>query len=265
MHRALFAAFFLAVPVLARAHDTWLLPTRWTLPAGQRVVVDLTSAMDFPAPETAPQADRLVEKRIRLSGLISPLEVLQAQSGAKALQLAATPAAGGLATLWITTRPRTLDLKPDLVEHYLQEVGAADTIGEKWRRSPDKAWRETYVKVAKTFVRVEGSPKDESWREAVGATLELVPAADPTTLAPGQDVGFQLLWGGKPIADVAVGAVTAAPAKAVLRKSDREGRVSFRLDRAGPWLFRATLIRPAPGRGAEWESVFTTITLAVRP
>ena len=218
------------------------------------MLVDLTSAMDFPTPETPPHADRLVEKRMRLGGALSPLEVLQAESGAKVLQLAATPAAGGLATLWITTRPRTLDLKPNQVEHYLQEIGAADTIGEQWRRSSGKAWRETYVKVAKTFVRVGGSPMDESWREAVGATLELVPTTDPTSLATGQDLGLQLFWNGKHIADAAVGAVAAAPAKPVLRKTDKEGRVPFRLDRAGPWLFRATLIRQAAGRSGDGKA-----------
>jgi len=264
MRKALLAVMVLAVPLAARAHDTWVLPVRWNVPVRERLVVDLTSAMDFPTPETAARADRIVDKSIRLNGVISSLEVSPARSGAKALQLSARPTAVGLATVWIATRPRTLDLKPDEVEHYLEEVGAADTIGEQWRRAPDKAWRETYVKVAKTFVRVGDSQKDESWREAVGAPLELVPASDPTALSSGQDLAFLLLWNGKPIADVAVGAVAAASAKPVLVKTDAEGRVTFRLDRPGAWLFRATLIRPVAGRGGEWESVFTTVTVDVK-
>jgi uncharacterized GH25 family protein len=209
MRKALLAVMVLAVPLAARAHDTWLLPVRWNVPVRERLVVDLTSAMDFPTPETAPRADRLVDKSIRLNGVISSLAVSPARTGAKALQLAARPAAVGLATVWIATRPRTLDLRAGEVEHYLEEVGAADTIGEQWRRSPDKAWRETYVKVAKTFVRVEDSPRDESWREAAGAPLELAPASDPTALSSGQ-TAFLLLWNGKPSADVAAGAVAAA-------------------------------------------------------
>jgi hypothetical protein len=229
------------------------------------LVLDLTSAMDFPTPETAARPDRLVDKNIRLNGTVSSLEVSPPRSGAKALQLSARPTVAGLATVWIATRPRTLDLKPDEVEHYLQEIGAVDTVGEQWRRSPDKAWRETYVKVAKTFVRVGDTRKDESWSEAVGASLELVPAGDPTALSSGQDLAFLLLSKGTPIADLAVGAVAAVSAKPALVKTDAEGRVTFRLDRPGPWLFRTTLIRPVAGRPGEWESVFTTVTVDVKP
>ena len=74
-----------------------------------------------------------------------------------------------------------------------------------------------------------------------------------------------LLWNGKPLADLAVGAVAAAGGTPTLARTDAEGRVTFRLDRPGPWLFRATLIRPAAGRRGEWESVFTTVTVSVRP
>jgi uncharacterized GH25 family protein len=165
----------------------------------------------------------------------------------------------------MTTRPRTLDLKPDEVEHYLEEIGAVDTVGEQWRRSPDKAWRETYVKVAKTFVRVGDAQKDESWSEPVGASLELVPASDPTALSSGHDLAFVVLWKGKPLAGLAVGAVAGAGAKPALATTDAQGRVTFRLDRPGPWLFRATLIQPVAGRHGEWESVFTTVTVHVEP
>jgi len=265
MRNTALAVILFAVPIAVRAHDTWVLPARWSMPVRERLVVDLTSAMDFPTPETAPSADRLVDRSVRLDGVRSLLEVVPARTGSKSLQLSATPTATGLATLWITTRPRTLDLKPNEVEHYLEEVGAAETVGELWRRSPAKAWRETYVKVAKTFMRVGDSRLDESWRDAVGASLELVPASDPTALRSGQDLAFLLLSSGKPVADLAVGAVAAASAKPVLVTSNAEGRVTFLLDRPGPWLFRATLIRPVAGRHGEWESVFTTVTVDVKP
>lgn len=210
MRKALLAIWVLAVPLPAGAHDTWVLPVRWNVPVREELVLDLTSAMDFPAPETAARPDRLVDKSIRLNGVVSSLEVSPPPVGAKTLRLSARPTAAGLATIWIATRPRTLDLKPDEVEHYLQETGAVDTVGEQWRRSPEKAWRETYVKVAKTFAEVGDAGKDDSWREAVGASLELVPASDPTALYSGQDLALLLLWNGMPIADLAVGAVAGA-------------------------------------------------------
>ena len=265
MRKPLLAIWVLALALPAGAHDTWVLPVRWNVPVREQLVVDLTSAMDFPTPETAARPDRLVDKSIRLNGVVSSLQVSPPRTGAKALQLSARPTAAGLATVWIATRPRTLDLKPDEVEHYLREIGAVDTVGEQWRRSPDKAWRETYVKVAKTFVRVGNAQKDGSWSEAVGASLELVPATDPTALSSGHDLAFVVLWNGKPLAGLAIGAVAGAGAAPALAKTDAQGRVTFRLDRPGPWLFRATLIRPVAGRHGEWESVFTTVTVHVEP
>ncbi len=265
MRSAVLAVFVLALPVIADAHDTWILPSRWSVPAGEPVVVDLTSAMSFPKPESAARPDRLVDRKVRLGGVVSSLAVSPERSGAKALRLTVTPHGAGVATLWITTRPRTLDLKPDEVEEYLSEVGASETIGEQWRRSPDRSWRETYVKVAKTFVRVGEATKDDSWREAAGASLELVPTSDPTLAAAGQELGLVLRRNGEPLAGVAVGAVAGAGATPMLVKTDGQGVVRFQLDHSGPWLFRATVIRAAPGRPGEWDSVFTTVTLSVAP
>ena len=265
MRSAVLAILLLALPVFADAHDTWILPSRWSVPAGAPLVVDLTSAMNFPRPDSAAHPDRLVDRKVRLGGVVSSLAVSPGGTGAKALRLTATRQGAGLATLWITTRPRTLDLKPNEVEEYLREVGASETIGEQWRCSPDRSWRETYVKVAKTFVRVGGTSKDDSWGEVVGASLELVPTSDPTRVTAGEELGFVVRVNGEPQGGVAVGAVGGTGATSTLTRSDASGAVRFRLDQSGPWLFRATVIRPAQGRPGEWESVFTTVTVSVKP
>jgi len=263
MRRLLAAALLSATPLAALAHDTWILPTPWRMTRPERLVVDLTSAMAFPVPETAVRADRLAASGFRVGGSVAPLEPLPASG--KSLQLTATPSATGVATLWIATRPRTLDLKPDDVKHYLEEVGAWQTIGAQWSGSGGKTWRETYTKVAKAFVRVGEPQNDVSWSEPVGAALELVPASDPTRLVEGSDLTLRLLWNGRPVAGHAVGAVPASVTAATLRKTDATGQLAFRLDRSGPWLLRTTLIRPAAGRAGEWDSVFTTLTLDVLP
>jgi len=263
MRKALLSASLLALALPAAAHDTWIVPVRWSVSVGQPLAVDLTSAMGFPKPETAVRADRLVERRLRLAGVVSPLEPEAGTAGADALRLSAVPKDAGIATLWITTNPRTLELKPREVEAYLREIGAPETIGAAWRRSKDKTWLESYVKVAKTFVRV-GEAADDSWKKPVLAPLELVPAEDPTALSSGRELALVLLSNGRPLADQAVGAV-AAGAEPALARTDAEGRVRFALGRAGEWMFRATRIQPVEGRPGEWQSVFTTVTVLVRP
>ena len=257
------AAAAVTVPTLA--HDTWLLPREWHPEPSERLVADLTSAMDFPKPETAVRADRLAAGSARLNGAITPLQALPPRPGGETLELTTAVSAPGVAALWIVTLPRTLDLKPDEVRHYLQEVGAWDTVGEQWRRSGGRTWRETYTKVAKTLVTVGDYRDGRSWSEPVGAMLELVPKSGPAALVDGSELTLRLLGNGKPLPDLAVGAVTGSGAAPTLRRTDGEGQVSFRLDRPGPWLFRATLLRPANLRKGEWESIFTTLTLDVQP
>jgi uncharacterized GH25 family protein len=263
MRQAIGALFYLSIATRVIAHDTWILPAKWNTEPGSRVTVRLTSAMDFPNPETAPKPDRLLAQSVRLGAKVAKLVPGAAADGdGKTLTLAAAVAEKGVATLWIKTRDRSLSLTPDEVTHYLDEIGADETLRAKWRSSGAKSWRETYAKVAKTFIRV-GDAGDESWREPVGAALEMVPESDPTALRVGDSFTVRLLWQGKPFAGLAVGAVGAAPAKAALQTTDDAGRVSFVFDRPGPWLLRATYLRPSAVRKGEWESVFTTLTVEV--
>ncbi len=215
--------------------------------------------MDFPKPETPVSADRLVTRSLRLARKI---RTLGTEPQAQALALSAPLGDAGIATAWIATRERSLQLSPTDLDHYLAEIGASETIGRQWKQSGQTAWRETYVKLAKTIVRV-GPESDPSWSEPVGLPLEIVPENDPTALAQGDSFGLRLLWQGRPLPDLAIGAAPASPAKPILTRTDADGRAAVRLDHSGPWLFRATLIQPSKKRKGEWDSVFTTLTLVV--
>lgn len=243
----------------AFAHDTWLLPARARLQGGDTLVLELTSGMDFPRPGAPVKEERIVARGVRLSGAIRELK---AEPRTKALALSAVLDKDGVALAWIATGPRSLELTPEEVVHYLEEVGAADTIGVEWKKSGKKVWRESYVKLAKTYVRVGDPSRDRSWDEPVGLALEMVPEADPTLLKVGDILPLRLLRNGAPIAGLAVGAV-ASGTKASIHKTDADGRVTVAVDRAGPWLLRATAIRRASGGEGGWESVFTTLTLDV--
>jgi hypothetical protein len=56
----------------------------------------------------------------------------------------------------------------------------------------------------------------------------------------------------------AVAVVALGPdGKHRIARPDTEGRASFTISQAGPWLFKATRLTE---RANEWESVFTTLT-----
>jgi uncharacterized GH25 family protein len=256
------AVWLLLFPAVGttRAHDTWVLPAQFRLQPGEVLRLGLTSAMDFPKPESPVAADRLVEAKVRLGGATIPLE---SAAEPKQLVLHARLAGAGVAVAWVATRERSLRLTPEQVTHYLEEVGALDTVGREWSAGGRKPWRETYVKRAKSYVRV-GEADDDSWQRPVGLDLELVPESDPTRLSVDDTLALRLLWQGQALPGLAVGAVGASPATPTLATTDAEGRVRFRLTRAGPWLFRATRIVPSQARPGEWDSAFTTLTLEAR-
>lgn len=243
------------------AHDTWLRLAASRAESGSPIRLDLTSGMAFPGLETAIRKERVAQARVRLGGTTTPIERLAV--AAKSLRLEIAPAARGVATVWVELHPRELTLTPALVQEYLHEIGASQEIAAHWATRPEpKRWREVYTKHAKTLVRVGGAGDaqgDTSWRDPVGMKLELVPENDPLALRRGGTLVLRLLKDGRPLAGLAVGAERAR--KRVFQTSDSEGRVTFTLDQAGPWLLAATELRE--GANGRWESDFSTLTLEV--
>jgi len=81
-------------------------------------------------------------------------------------------------------------------------------------------------------------------------------------MQPGATLPVQILHEGKPLANVLVVAMNAeAPMNKIKARSDKSGRASLSLDRAGYWLVKAVHMRPAPAAsGADWESLWASLT-----
>lgn len=254
-------ALALAVPALA--HDTWLLARRTVVPPGT-VTLDLTSGMVFPANETAIKPDRVARAGGRLAGETFDLE--DRRSAAKSLEFTARLPRPGVATVWVELAPKSIDLKPKQVAHYLDEIGASREVRLAWAEmAKPRRWRELYTKHAKAYVRVGEPEGDRSWAEPVGLGLEIVPEKDPVALHPGDDLPVRVLRGGQPFPSFSLALAPEGKGKAVaIKNTDADGRVTFRLDRAGRWLLRGTDVRRSLKPEADWESDFTTMTLEVR-
>ncbi len=263
MNRLILAASIVTMCVIvATAHDTWLLPSRFSVPRGTKVAFDLTSGMGFPTLDTAIKPERIDRAMCRLGGRAVALDGWT--TAPKALHGATDFDAEGVAAVWCDLKPRSLELTPKQVAEYLDEIGAPAEVRNTWKMTQHpRRWRESYVKHAKTFVRV-GAP-DGSWAEPVGMALEIVPEKDPTSLRPGDAFPVRVLEYGAPLADFAVGIVRAGQHHGRIARTDAAGRVVFTLDRAGKWMLRGTRLRPATQPDLDWESDFTTLTLEVVP
>ncbi len=254
-------ALTLSLPALA--HDTWLLARPTAVEPGKPVTLELTSGMDFPAPETAIKPDRVARATVRLAGETSDLK--DRRSAAKFLHIATKPAKPGVATLWVELAPKSIDLTPEQVKEYLAEIGASEALRRQWAEMPEpRRWRELYSKHDKTYVRVGRPAEDRSWAEPAGMALEIVPEKDPTALRPGDELPVRVLRNGQPFAAFAVGLVGPGSAQGVLKTTDGEGRATFPIPGAGRWLLRATDVRRSTKAEADWESDFATMTFEVR-
>ena len=243
----------------ALAHDTWILPASGSVRPGAALSFDITSGMAFPALDHAITADRLAAASFRLRGKTS--NISKRDAGKQALKLTATLGENGIAAVWAESKPKFIELTPKQVDEYLEEIGAADTVGREWKAlGADAKWRENYTKHTKTFVRVGEPGQDSSWKEPTGMAFEIVPEQDPTALSSGDRLTVRLIKAGKPLPDFPVGLVAAGTKTGSIQKTDAQGRVSFLLDRAGWWLLRATDIERSSKPDIDWESHFITLT-----
>ena len=246
----------------ALAHDTWVLPAAHAVPEGSTISLRATSGMGFPALEFAIDPARIETAKIRLAGRTLPLERLSKGKGA--LRLSATPRGHGIAAVWLETKVKSIDLKPDQVKEYLDEIGAPVSVLEEWKAAGAAGrparWREAYVKHAKTFVAVGDADADGSWAEPAGMRLEIVPGSNPAKWSAGSKLSVRLLRDGRPLAGFPVGMVEAGEKTGVLQTTDAEGSVSFTPGKKGWILIRATDLHRSDTPDADWKSDFSTMT-----
>jgi uncharacterized GH25 family protein len=256
-------ALILSAALAVSAHDTWLLARRVFVAPGASVWLDLTSGMAFPILDYAIKPERVSMARFRLNG--HTREIAARTSARKSLALHVPLSAAGVATFWVELKPKSLELTPEQVAEYFDEINASGELRHSWANAGGtKRWREIYTKHAKTFVRVGRADADRSWSQPVGLALEIVPETDPTALKAGDNFTVRVLKNGAPLPDFSLGIVREGNILGEFQKTDAAGRVSFRLARSGKWLMRATELRPANKPDTEWESDFTTLTIQVQ-
>lgn len=265
---ALFTVVFASV---ALAHDTWLLPSSLRVPVGRAIMLDLTSGEAFPVDDFAIAPSRVVRADVRVGGATRPLAT--SRRAPLALRYTWRPERAGVAAFAVELAPRKLTLTPDKVAEYLDEIDATPALRAAWNSTPaPKRWREQYTKHAVTFVRVgevcgdssSGSASNTSWSAPLGLGLELVPERDPTALRVADTLPVRVLCHGDPLPGFAVGARPAGAATATFVTTDAAGRARVVLPKAGRWLIAGTDLRRSTRPGLDWESDFTTLTLAVR-
>jgi len=250
-------------PRLSLAHETWLLAEDFEPPAGASIRFFMTSGMGFPAEGSGIDRRRIEEAVLLQDETRHRLVPAGGTEGALILTGIPEP---GLACAWVRLKPRILEI-PDAadVEHYLEEIGAPEAVWSAWRDSGgDTLWRESYSKLARTYLHSTPAVRDQSCLGAESsARFDLLPAVDPTTLAPGDPLEVSVYFDGEPLSGQAIGFLREGGEPQALVRSDKDGRVTLMTEGTGRYMIYATNLRPVTGKDFNWESDFATLTFEV--
>ncbi|HEX8490511.1 MAG TPA: hypothetical protein VF626_05800, partial [Chthoniobacterales bacterium] len=149
-----------ALTTSALAHDTWLIPDQFNLAPKSTVTLDMTSGMEFPKLDVGPKPERVQSAECRLAG--KTFDITNKTAAPHSLQFKTELPEAGVATFWVKLPARSIELKPEEVKEYLDEVDAPEALRKQWAEMKEQRWRESYTKHPKTFARVGEPASDRS-------------------------------------------------------------------------------------------------------
>jgi uncharacterized GH25 family protein len=155
-------------------------------------------------------------------------------------------------------------LEPAKFASYLKEEGLMGPLAAV--EGVTTKSREMYSKYAKTYV-VAGKASG-NFAQPVGLKIEIVPLAEPSLVEAGGSLPVQVLFEGKPLADVQMAlAVSADPrTKAVMGiagRTDKDGKLSVKIPSAGKIRLHAVTMQRVEQATHDWESFWASFTFEV--
>lgn len=245
--RAAAAMLLAAAGTAASAHDTWFAP----LPdGGAELRLALGTGARFPGQETPIAAEYLRDAGCRAAGQALPLQPHALD--AHAIELRSSAAA---ASCWVASTPFELELAPEKIALYLDEVRPPPAMRAAWAALHARGlpWRERYIKHA----RFAAMQPDAATETPSGMAMDVLLRRD------GAEHVFQVLRDGQPLADFAVELRSERSAFGIWRRTDASGRLRFTPPFGGQWLLRGVDLRLADDDATRWDSRFVTLAFEV--
>ena len=260
MKRLLIAAAW-CLATAAQAHEYWLMPSRFSAPAGERIGIGHRVGSGWPGEPLPRNPQRVVRFGLVDGRGERPIEG-QAGDEPAGTVLLRTPG-WSVAVYRSTASPVVLEAAQ--FESYLREEGLEHVVELRAARGQSLApGRERFSRNAKALVAVGAAPAGAAAAvdRPLGLALELVAEADPHRLAGGGRFAVRLLLEGRPLAGVLVKAIAQDLAQPRIEKrSDAQGRVVFDLPAGGVWLVNAVHMSAAPAGGDyDWDSLWSSLT-----
>ncbi len=244
----------------ATAHDTWFEPLPPT--PGGHAVFALGTGTRFANYEFPLGYEYIVASGCRGAGATTAPLAHVADRPTSVVVRSATPihAVAGL-TCWAQLTPFEVVVPPDKIEVYLSEIQAGPALRATWAAMKARGlpWREHYTKSARVELGGVGQ------RTALPMAMDVLLANPRQPIRAGDELGFQVLRDGAPIAELPVELVGSLNGQSLWRKTDAQGRVRISVPVAGRWILRGVDLRVASPAADEWVSWFVTLAFEAMP
>ncbi len=258
----LFASILISLfSAAAFAHEYWFEPEKFILAPNEKTAVHLYVG------------DGLIKDREERAFQLEKTPVFNLLSAGKTLDLKLALADGAMpiysfsadrAGNYLLAMERNwsyIKIESKKFEDYLREDGMEYIIGEREKLGwQNKEGRERYSRFLKSLLQV-GGKRDDTYKRLLGQKLEITPLENPYSKKVGDNLKFQILFDGKPLANRVVFADNRTSATQKMT-TDKKGTISMKIDKSGLWLVRlVNMRRCASDCGeADWESFWAALS-----
>lgn len=264
--------FTLCVLTPLRAHEFWLTPVsvpvvegdsaRLTLRVGEYFEGEL---LGFSMPQT------LELRQFTANGNVDLRALLPRDSGVPSLLVPlATP---GTHMVIFNSHPSFISLSADTFHAYLHEEGLNFIKAQREAAGiAGTPGRERFRRFVKTLIRVAPKPgallaqaikPDTTHSARTGQRLEILPLTNPLMMLPGETLGLQVIFDGKPLKGALLKAWHKRSDQTLIirAKTSIDGSVKFDLPYAGPWMISVVHMVPVVGvKDVDWDSLWSNLT-----
>ena len=240
----------------AFAHDFWIEPQTFRPQVGAKVPLQLHVGMDFKGDSALFNPEQFNRYVYAGPGGERPVA---GQLGDDPAGSIVVDKPGLYAVIYDSKK---FDVKFDdfnKFQDYLKDEGLEKHMSfAKARAGNGGRITEVYSRCAKALIAApqgDAAPASHNF----GCALELIAESNPYQ---DSDLKLRLLFKGAPVADVLVVAFTnTEPANKIRVRTDKDGRVAFKLPKGGVWLVKAVHMTAAARfiRG-DWESYWASLT-----
>lgn len=163
----------------------------------------------------------------------------------------------------VSTKPKIIEMKAEDFRSYLQLEGVPDTLASFDKGPRLEMVRERYSKHVRAIFQV-GDTRSSDFSRALDYPVEIILKNNPYQLKVGDEVSFQVLYKGRPVANQFINAGHIGLLNAYQLRTDKNGIAKFKITEPSGWYISLIHMQKVNAPDADYESNWATVTFQVK-